>query len=432
MKDLLFLSHRIPYPPDKGDKIRSFHWLKGLSAHFRVHLGTFIDDSRDEQYVEAVQGYCQSMHVGRLGRYRLALGALPAVMRREALSLAMYRDAGLANWVEKTCRDQQIDTALAFSAGVAPFLEIPALQRTRKVLDFVDVDSDKWRQYAARASYPRRWVYTREARCLMRAEKRLAQGFDVSVLVSKAEAALFRALVSSRSRIEAVENGVDCEYFDPCEIYDDPYPHPHVLVFTGAMDYAANVDAVVWFAKEVFPRVREVCPKAAFYVVGSNPTLAVRRLADRPGVVVTGRVPDIRPYLAYARAAVAPLRLARGIQNKVLEALAMDRPVLATPQAIEGLHHERPAADPVSEDASVLAVHAISLLSGRSSAKAGERRAFVKSHYSWRRSIARMVELLGNATVVGDHEQPETVSAMADVPPLFGSALDTQGRFRGE
>ncbi|HYW75953.1 MAG TPA: TIGR03087 family PEP-CTERM/XrtA system glycosyltransferase [Gammaproteobacteria bacterium] len=390
MDDLLFLTHRIPYPPDKGDKIRSFHWLQGLSSRFRIHLATFIDDPRDEAHVDALHRYCESLHVVRLRRHRLALAALPAFARREALSLAVYRDAGLRAWLSDVCRRHSIVAALAFSSGVAPYLAAPELRTVRKVVDFVDVDSDKWRQYASGARWPKRWIYAREARCLVRDEARLARLSDVSVLVSPAEAALFGRQVSSRVPIEAIENGVDVEFFDPRRSYPNPYTHSKVLVFTGAMDYAANADAVNWFANEVFADVRERCPQAAFYIVGSNPSPSVRRLSELPGVVVTGRVPDVRPYLAHAAAAVAPLRLARGVQNKVLEALAMDRPVLATPQAVEGLEEGVSVIDAVTDCASDLAARAVALLQGGSPIEPGRRRAFVQQRYSWQRSVDRL------------------------------------------
>lgn len=394
MDDLIFLSHRIPYPPDKGDKIRSYHWLQGLSSRFRIHLATFIDDAHDEHGVDAVRGFCESLYVVRLKRHRLALAALPALTRREALSLAAYRDAGLRAWLGEVCRKKAVAAALAFSSGVAPYLGAGELRGVRKVVDFVDVDSDKWRQYACRAAWPKRWVFAREARCLRRDEARLAQLSDVSVLVSPAEASLFRQRVSSRVRVEAIPNGVDDEVFDPEGDYPKPYPDSQVLVFTGAMDYAANVDAVRWFAHEVFARVRERCPYTAFYIVGSNPSPAVRRLGELAGVVVTGRVPDVRPYLAYANAVVAPLRMARGVQNKVLEALAMDRPVLATPQAVEGLDDGAALMDVVSDRPIELAARAVAILNGCSHISPGQRRAFVRERYSWQQSVNRLSAVL--------------------------------------
>lgn len=394
MDDLLFLSHRIPYPPDKGDKIRSFHWLKGLSDRFRIHLGTFIDDPEDEQYVKAVGAYCASLHVARIGRSQAIRRSLSAVLRGEPISLAVYRDTRLSQWVYETCRSHAVQTALVFSSGLAPYLLSPAFQHVRKVLDFVDVDSDKWRQYAARSSNVKRWVYEREARSLSDAEGRFARGFEVNVLVSEAEAQLFRERVATEARVEPIENGVDCDFFNPYLSYVNPYPQSRVLVFTGAMDYGANVDAVTWFTQEVFSRVRAQVSNAMFYIVGNRPTPAVRRLARQPGIVVTGRVPDVRPYLAHAAASVAPLRIARGVQNKVLEALAMDLPVLATPQAVEGVRDNAGVLEFVSEDPEAMARYAVACLTERNETGRGVRRRFVEVNYSWHTSIAHMTALL--------------------------------------
>ena len=236
----------------------------------------------------------------------------------------------------------------------------------------------------------------------MRAEKHLARAFDVSVVVSEAEADLFRQSVSSSEHVESVENGVDCEFFDPCLSYENPYSQSQTLVFTGAMDYAANVDAVTWFAGEVFPRVRARVPDTEFYVVGSRPTSEVKRLAQQPGIVVTGRVADVRPYLAHAAAAVTPLRMARGVQNKVLEALAMDLPVLATPQAVQGLTNAMHVIDVVSEDPDKLARGAIVCLTQLHETRSEVRRCYVQANYSWHRSVGRMAALLnGEATLRG-------------------------------
>src|SRR5262249_13933678 len=207
-----------------------------------------------------------------------------------------------------------------------------------------DLDSDKWSQYSRRMHGPFRWLYRREAEKLFEYERRCAKVFDASFFVSEAEASLFTAKAPEASgRVSVVENGVDTDYFSPQGRYSNPYAADEAaLVFTGAMDYWANVDAVTWFSREVLPRVRSGFPAACFYIVGTRPARAVRDLARLPGVRVTGAVPDVRPYLAHARVAVAPLRIARGVQNKVLEAMAMARPLVASPQAVDGI---RPCAE---------------------------------------------------------------------------------------
>jgi sugar transferase (PEP-CTERM/EpsH1 system associated) len=339
MKPLLFLAHRIPYPPNKGDKIRSWNILRYLAERYSVHLGCFIDDEEDRAHTGVLQELCESCHFATLDARLAKLRGLPGLLCGDPITLGYYRHRGLARWVRETVPRATIGHVFAFSSAMAQYaLDGPAAA-ARRVIDFVDVDSDKWRQYAAAKRGPESWIYGREARTLLGFERRVAAAFDVSLFVSEAEAALFRSLApESADRIAALKNGVDVDYFDPARAYPNPFDGPGpALVFTGAMDYWANVDAVDWFARDVLPAIRAVHPDAAFHIVGAKPAQQVRALSALPGVHVTGRVADVRPYVAHAAISVAPLRLARGVQNKVLEAMAMARPVLATPEALEGI-----------------------------------------------------------------------------------------------
>ncbi len=209
----------------------------------------------------------------------------------------------------------------------------------RLVMDFVDVDSDKWRQYASETKGPMRWVYRREAHKLLAFDRHVAAQADAGIFVSEAEAALWRKLApEAAANTHGIANGIDCRYFSPRHVW--PTPHsgagPH-FVFTGTMDYWPNVDAVKWFAASVFPKIRAARTGATFTIVGSKPTAEVLALQSQEGVRVTGRVADVRPYLAHAHVAVAPMRIARGIQNKVLEAMAMAKAVVTTDQGLEGI-----------------------------------------------------------------------------------------------
>ncbi|HEX9625684.1 MAG TPA: TIGR03087 family PEP-CTERM/XrtA system glycosyltransferase [Acidiferrobacterales bacterium] len=397
MDDLLFLVHRIPYPPNKGDKIRSYHLLRHLAANYRVHLATFIDDPDDRRHVDALRGLCADLYCADLQPIRARLRSLGGLARGEALSLPYYRDAGLRRWV--TGKLAGVRRVLAFSSPMAQYV-LDAGPGVRRVMDFVDVDSDKWRQYSASRGWPMGWLYRREARRLLDFERRVAHEFDACVLVSAAEAELFRRLApEAAGRIVAVENGVDSDYFSPDRDYENPYDaDERVLVFTGAMDYWANVDAVNWFAREIFPGVQARHPMARFYVVGSRPTDAVHALGALPGVRVTGRVADTRPYIAHARAAVAPLRIARGVQNKVLEAMAMARPVLASPQAMDGIAPCAGLERLVGDSAESLARLAEALITGDDHDALGPvGRACVLSHYDWERNLAHIDALLEGA-----------------------------------
>ena len=388
MKELLFLSHRIPYPPNKGDKIRSYHLLKHLTRSYRVHLGTFIDDPADWKYADEVRRMCGDTCLLPLTPWQAKLRCLSGLLTGEALTVPYYRNPAMQDWVSRQLSQRSPQGVLVFSSAMAQYVE--HLDELIRVIDFVDVDSDKWSQYAERKGFPGSWIYRRESLRLLDFERRIADRFDHSLFVSEEEAALFRRLApESTDKIGALENGVDTEYFNDSGDYSNPYSEgKKIVVFTGAMDYWANVDAVVWFAREVFSEIRQRCQDVCFYVVGSRPSQAVLELSEQPGIVVTGAVADIRPYLAHARLVVAPLRIARGIQNKVLEAMAMGKPLLASAQAMEGIELSGPLdfhvpATPPSWIQQVLDVLDQDALPAHSE----RNRLFVCGRYGWERNL---------------------------------------------
>ncbi|NDP47096.1 MAG: TIGR03087 family PEP-CTERM/XrtA system glycosyltransferase [Sulfuriferula multivorans] len=385
MDGLLFLAHRIPFPPNKGDKIRSFHLLRHLSTRYAIHLGAFVDDPDDWQYQDALKPYCASIKLLPLNPRRAKLGSLRGLFSGEALTLPYYRNAALQHWAAGLADTGTVSRGLAFSSAMAQFMP-DTLER--RVLDMVDVDSDKWTQYAPTQRWPLAWVYGREGRKLAEWEGQVAQHFDATLLVSQAEAALLQQRApQAHHKITAFENGVDADYFSPGRNYANPYVQTgQNIVFTGAMDYWPNVDAVTWFAEHILPRVREVIPAAQFTIVGSRPSEAVLALAGHPGVVVTGGVPDVRPYLAHAACAVAPLRIARGVQNKVLEAMAMARPVIASAQAAEGLRAEAGRDFTLAHGEAEFARAVVDKLQHPESATLA--RESVLAHYDWARNLA--------------------------------------------
>ena len=327
MSNLLYLVHRLPYPPNKGDKVRSYHLLKHLAARHRVFLGTFIDDPQDEAYVDKLPEFCADMHIARISPRTARIRSLSGLLSNEALTLPYYRNAGLQDWVERTLREQKIDAAVIFSSAMAQYVQgVPDL---RTLVDFVDMDSAKWTQYAANHRWPMSWLYRREGARLLAFERAVAQRATHSFFVTENETELFfRSAPECKGRVDAMCNGVDAEFFSPVHAFPSPYPSGEIpLVFTGAMDYWPNIDAVTWFSTEILPQMLQRRPDLKFYIVGRSPTPAVMALAGER-VVVTGTVDDVRPYLQHARVVVAPLRLARGIQNKVLEAMAMGLPVV--------------------------------------------------------------------------------------------------------
>ncbi len=338
MRSLLFLCHRIPYPPDKGEKIRAFRILEHLKARFRIHLGCFVDDPADWAHTEELRVRCAELKCIGMGRTASKLKALRGLLTGKPLTVASFANAEMGAWVTDLLAREKPDAIFLYSSAMAQFVMGRDLGKTRVVMDFVDVDSDKWRQYAQSARPPMNWIYARESTKLLAYDRAVAAKVDAGLLVSDAEAALFRRLApESAAKIHAVANGIDCEFFSPIHRFASPYTAGPVFAFTGTMDYRPNVDAVVWFANEIFPGLKARLPGAVFAVVGSKPSREVTALAQAPGVMVTGRVADVRPFLAHADVVVAPLRIARGIQNKILEGMAMAKPVVATGQGLEGI-----------------------------------------------------------------------------------------------
>src|SRR3569623_1921739 len=381
MKELLFLAHRIPYPPNKGDKLRSYNLLKQLGRDYRVHLGAFIDDPDDWRHIDALRALCGECHFAPLTPRTAKLRSLTALLSGGALSVPYYRDRGMAHWVRTLLRDRPIERVLAFSGPMAQYVE-PAAGR-RRVMDFVDIDSDKWRQY----------------------ERTVAAAFDASVFVSDSEADLFKRLAPDcAARVWSIHNGVDTAYFDPVQRFTPPYPlYEKPIVSTGAMDYWANVEAVNWFAREVFPVVRAADEEARFYIVGARPAAEVQALRRLPGVIVVGAVDDIRPYLAHAALAVAPLRIARGVQNKVLEAMAMAKTAVVTPQALDGIVCIPGRELVLAADAPAFAAAVVQVLTqGGDAVLERAARARVLADYSWETNLEKFSALLEDEAAVPD------------------------------
>ena len=398
MQSVLFLCHRLPWPPSKGDKIRSYHVLQRLVERYHVYLGTFVDDPADWRHLAPVEALCAEVCVRPLPPWRAGWRALAALTRGEALTVGVYRDRVMRHWVERLLADHELELVLCYSSGVAPF--VMRHTQLRRVMDFVDVDSDKWHQYAQQArGGVKRMLYQREARRLAEFERTIATQFDASVFVSEAEAAFFRHLVpESAGRVHGIPNGVDAGYWDPQRACSSPYrPGERAVVFVGAMDYRANVDAVCWFAHEVWPRIAARRRDARFYIVGSRPTAAVRALGQLAGITVTGRVEDVRPYLTHAHAVAAPLRIARGIQNKVLEALAMEKVLLATPAAYAGVADFPGRQGCIDESPEVMATEALRWLDAPQAVRVPAARAEVLSRHDWVRSLDTYENVLCNA-----------------------------------
>ncbi len=390
MRDLLFLCHRLPYPPEKGEKIRAWHMLRHLSRTHRLHVGCFIDDPADWTHVPFLRSLCADLACFPFDRNAQRLRGLLGFRPGRPLTLDYFHDRRLSRWVDRTLREQPIQDVFVFSSAMAPYAMHRAVPGGR-VLDMVDVDSEKWRAYAAQCRGPRKAVWGREARTLLAFERRAAAAFDRTLFVSRDEWLRFTAVAPEcATRTGWLENGVDAARFSPEYDLPDPFAvaRPRI-VFTGTMDYWPNADAVLWFAREVMPTLRGRTQAPSFHIVGANPGRELLRLAESaPDVFVTGRVADTRPYIAHADVVVAPLRIARGIQNKVLEAMAMARPVVASPQAFEGVRAEPGTDLLVADGAEAMAAAVADVLDGRQPGLGRAARSAVERRYEWAATLA--------------------------------------------
>lgn len=389
---ILFLAHRIPFPPDRGDKIRSWQVLKALAKLGKVHLACFADDEADAAHLSALRAALPELdeaHV-EVRRRGKAMAGIAALSSGKPLSLPLFDSATMRRFV--AAKLPGVDAAYVFSSQMAQF--IPASTSARVVMDFVDMDSEKFASYAAEGRGPMRAVYAREAKRLFAYEREVAARADASLFVSEAEAELFRSR-TGLPRVQALANGIDSDCFDPAATFPALSAQERgqgpILLFTGQMDYRPNIDAVSWFARHVLPRVEG----ARFVIAGRNPDAEVQALAG-PCVTVTGGVADMRSWLAAADVVVAPLRIARGVQNKVLEAMAMAKPVVATPAAFEGIEAQ-PGRDLIVADSAEAMAGAINALladPGLAGKIGAEARNLVVRDYRWEARLAPLEQLL--------------------------------------
>jgi len=401
--EILFLAHRIPFPPDRGDKIRSHNVLKALAAIAPVHVGCLAESAEDFALEGELAALAKSHCLARRST-SLPLAGVRALASGRPVSLAAFDDAGLRAWVGRTLRERPISAIYVFSGQMGQF--VPADWNGLLVVDLVDVDSAKFEAFAAADSGPMAWVNAREGRLLRVIEADLAKRADVTLLVSEQEAALLRSR-GATGNIRALGNGVDCAAFDPdcppqSEIIAREGPH---FVFSGQMDYAPNEVAAARFARDILPLIRGEHREAQFHIVGRAPTATVQKLADLPGTRVWGEVPDMRPFLAAADFVVAPLVIARGVQNKVLEAMAMARPVLLSPEAATGIDAEDGTHFAICRDDAAFAERALAMLAAPEQlrAMALSARDFVSQRMNWAAMLTDLPAILGFPAPSQDH-----------------------------
>ena len=391
---ILYVCHRIPYPPHKGEKIRSFHQVRHLARRHEVHLFALADRRADLAYADRLRAFCRTVEVVYLSPRRARLRALAALPFPAPVTLAYFESAELRRRIRRAAEASRFDVAVAYSSSMVPYildLDLP------RVVDFVDLDSQKWLQYAASSAPPRRWIYRLEGRRLFAFERRTAEEVEAVIVVTAEEGRVLRERGAPR-RLEAVPLGVDLEFYRPegepaPELARDPRP---TLVFVGFMAYRPNYEAVLRIARRILPRIAREVPRVRFAVVGASPPRAVRSLHDGERIVVTGRVEDTRPYLRAASAALLPLELGRGIQTKVLEAMAMAVPVVISEQAARGVEasggrHWRVIR---SDEEAAREVVRLLLDPAEAAALGAAGRRFVEEHYRWEDKLDRYERIL--------------------------------------
>ncbi len=396
---LLCLFHRVPFPPDKGEKLRGYHLLTALAEHFTIEVGAFFDEG-DRSAAEAfLARHADRWRLVPLGRLRPLLRGGAALAAGRAVSCGYFRDPRLVRFVAQAYA-RGAEAAYVFSGPMAQYVcdcDRPGRARLPFLLDLVDVDSAKWAALAERHSFPRGPLYALEARRLAAFEARAAVAAGRVTLVTEAEAALFRRLQPRvpAERVAVLENGVDTDFFTPRPRRPDPSP---ALIFTGRMDYAPNVEGICWFVRHVWPALTTRHAELRLFVVGARPARAVTRLARDPRITVTGRVSDVRPFYEQADIAIAPLLTARGIQNKLLEAMAMAMPVVASSAAFEGLDAKAGKLVQIADEPAgwVAALDALLRDPERRRSLGEQARRFVCVRYGWARQGRRLADMLAS------------------------------------
>jgi sugar transferase (PEP-CTERM/EpsH1 system associated) len=416
--DLLYVVHRLPYPPDKGDRIRAFHIIKYLAERSVLHVACLADEAVDEAAIAGLQRHAAQVAVVPLGGTRRWLRALGSLVRGRTITEGAFSSPDLRTTLRQWARATPFRACLASASSMAPYLQLPEFRDVPAIVDLVDVDSQKWVDYAAASKGPRSWPYRLEARRLRRLEQCLASWTRGVVVTTSVEAAIYDSFTGPGTA-RVVANGVDLDYFRP-----EPGDTEPTCVFVGALDYRPNVEGVGWFCREVWPTLRQRRPEARMQLVGRRPAAAVRNLAGLPGVEVVGQVPDVRPCLRRAAVAVVPLQIARGVQNKVLEALAMAKAVVASPACVAGLQTQHDVHLKIACNVGEWTETVLSLLANQDERErlgaAGRR--YVEQHHRWETCLAPLGNLLAEATGL-------PFSSLPNAQPLSprGNAVESAG-----
>ncbi len=394
MSDLIFLAQRMPLPTGGDDNVRVWHMLHRLAASHRVHLGCLYENAKDAPHAAMLGEICASVMCVRLRRSAMRMKSVAAFARGKPVNAAYRANPQLARWIAETMAAHHPSRAFVSGSGMAPYLD--DYRFVRRVVDMVEVRSEQWRRTAETSHWPRSELCWRQERVLLAHEQRVATRFDDALFASAAEANLFaRRSPRAAAHIVAIRNGVDHDLFSPERDYINPYPQGRkTVVFAGAMDYQPNIEGAVWFATEVMTMLRHRVPTLDFWIVGAHPSRAVRSLAH--GDIHLVRNPaDVRPYLAHADAVVVPLRVARGIANNVLEGMAMAKPVVATPAALDGLEFTPGEEVFSSASAAGFASGVVAALSDRGREVGSKARRRVEADCGWSAALRLLDDVFG-------------------------------------
>lgn len=391
------MSHRIPYPPNKGDKIRSWNFLSRLAKHHTVHAGFFLDDGKDKKHIQKLNDLLASVCAVSVNPFIQKILGLRAFFRGGSLTEYSYPTGKLKKYCNGLLLQGKIDVVFVFSA--APIKLVDDRFSGEIVVDLVDVDSEKWRAYSKTSTWPLSKIFAREAKNLAVLEAKIVSRSERTLLVSEEEAGLLRkANPGMEEKIIGISNGVDTSFFDPRSYTREP--RSNSLLFTGALDYQPNIEAVVWFCDKIWPEIRAVHRDVVFYIAGSSPVSQILDLARLNGVNVLSDVPDMAEIIASAHIVVAPLRTARGIQNKVLEALAMAKPTVTTSVANVGVNGVPGEHLMVADTAAEFAA-AVNLLLNDTSKCADlglAARPFVEQNFSWDKSFEQLNAIISRTS----------------------------------
>ena len=405
---ILFLVHRVPYPPDKGERIRAFHELEYLGARHDVDLVCLADSGDWVEHRSSLLNTCRSVYVEVLRKSSRSLRAAVNLASGRPMSFGFFYSAALAATVRELLQIRRYDLIFVYSSSMGQYVPCPAPATV--VIDFVDADSHKFQQYAAKSHGLGRLLYSREARAVASCEQSLGRQAAVSFAVTQHDARELEGPSASGWNVQVIPNGVQvaerCEQGEQSKLrHQQPF-----LLFVGTMNYPPNSDAAAYFAQDIFPLVRKNYPKMNFVIAGRDPDRRVRELAAIPGVTVTGAVLNVFDYFRAAEASVAPFRISQGFHNKIAESLAVGTPAVTTSRAGAGIGLSEDEGLFVGDSPEEFAEQISRAVEPGRRTKLRQNASAVRKRLSWDRSLARMEQLILEAVAKSDKSSYQMVS----------------------